>query len=673
MIKKTLKINGVERILILDKDETLAQVLRNHLLLTGCKIGCGEGHCGACNVIMNGKVTRSCIYKMSRVPDNAEITTIEGVGTISDMHPIQVAWMAYGCAQCGFCSPGFIISAKVLLDNNPSPTREEVRDWFNKQRNLCRCTGYKPLIDATMAAAAVMRGEMTKEDLVFKQTGDSIVGTNYIRPSAAQKVTGTWDFGADDALKMPEGTLRPALTQAKVSHANILSIDTTEAESMPGVVRVITAKDIKAAGGTNKINGLVMLPKHNKTDGFERPVLCDEKIFQFGDAIAIVAADTEEHARAAADAVKVEIEELPAYMNAMDAIAPDAAEIHPGTPNAFFETNCIKGPDFDWDSPNVLPLFDMTARYGLPYFQNFINSELKPNMIRSMCCRLQLDLRELLKRGNGLFGSAEQTGSLGVVTINCARLGYLFKGSEEALFARLDHLLELARDSLEIKRKTIQKHIDQGLFPYTKRYLGTLRNHFSTIGVNGLNEMIRNFTDDAEDITTEKGHDLAVRLLDHVRARMVEFQTETGHMYNLEATPAEGTTYRFAKEDKKRFPDILEAGTPQHPYYTNSSQLPVGYTDDPFEALEMQEDLQRKYTGGTVLHLYMNEAISSAEACRDLVRRTLTRFRLPYITVTPTFSICPKHGYLSGRHDFCPKCDAELLAAKKARELQKAA
>ena len=350
MIKKTLKINGVERILILDKDETLAQVLREHLLLTGCKIGCGEGHCGACNVIMNGKVTRSCIYKMSRVPDNAEITTIEGVGTISDMHPIQVAWMAYGCAQCGFCSPGFIISAKVLLDNNPSPTREEVRDWFNKQRNLCRCTGYKPLIDATMAAAAVMRGEMTKEDLVFKQTGDSIVGTNYIRPSAAQKVTGTWDFGADDALKMPEGTLRLALTQAKVSHANILSIDTTEAESMPGVVRVITAKDIKAAGGTNKINGLVMLPKHNKTDGFERPVLCDEKIFQFGDAIAIVAADTEEHARAAADAVKVEIEELPAYMNAMDAIAPDAAEIHPGTPNAFFETNCIKGPDFDWDS-----------------------------------------------------------------------------------------------------------------------------------------------------------------------------------------------------------------------------------------------------------------------------------------------------------------------------------
>ena len=329
-------------------------------------------------------------------------------------------------------------------------------------------------------------------------------------------------------------------------------------------------------------------------------------------------------------------------------------------------------PDFPWESENANRLFAMTAKYGLPYFQNFVNSDLQPNMVRSMCCRLQLDLRELLKRGNGLFGSAEQTGSLGVVTINCARLGYLFKGSEEALYARLDHLLELARDSLEIKRKTIQKHIDQGLFPYTKRYLGTLRNHFSTIGVNGINEMIRNFTDDAEDITTEKGHAMAVKLLDHVRERMVEFQTDTGHMYNLEATPAEGTTYRFAKEDKKRFPDILQAGTPQHPYYTNSSQLPVGYTDDPFEALEMQEDLQRKYTGGTVLHLYMNEAISSAEACRDLVRRTLTRFRLPYITVTPTFSICPKHGYLSGRHDFCPKCDAELIAAKKARMAEQA-
>lgn len=322
-------------------------------------------------------------------------------------------------------------------------------------------------------------------------------------------------------------------------------------------------------------------------------------------------------------------------------------------------------PDFDWDSPNARLLFSMTARYGLPYFQNFINSELKPNMIRSMCCRLQLDLRELLKRGNGLFGSAEQTGSLGVVTINCARLGYVFAQDEEGLFNRLSYLLDLARNSLEIKRKVIQRHMDQGLFPYTRRYLGTLRNHFSTIGVNGINEMIRNFTQDQEDITTEAGHAFAAKVLDFIRDKMVMFQEETGHMYNLEATPAEGTTYRFAKEDKKRFPKILQAGTPDHPYYTNSSQLPVSYTDDPFEALEMQEDLQKKYTGGTVLHLYMNEAISSPELCRDIVRRALTRFRLPYITITPTFSVCPKHGYIPGNHEFCPKCDAELIAKKK--------
>lgn len=322
--------------------------------------------------------------------------------------------------------------------------------------------------------------------------------------------------------------------------------------------------------------------------------------------------------------------------------------------------------DFAWDSPNAELLFEMTARYGLPYFQNFINSELKPNMIRSMCCRLQLDLRELLKRGNGLFGSAEQTGSLGVVTINCARLGYLHRGDETALLAALDRLLELGRDSLEIKRKVIQRHMDNGLFPYTKRYLGTLRNHFSTLGVNGVNEMIRNFDPDGRhDITTPWGRAFALRLLDHVRARMIEFQEQTGHMYNLEATPAEGTTYRFAKEDRKRYPDIRQAGTEQMPYYTNSSQLPVGYTDDPFEALEQQDELQRKYTGGTVLHLYMTEALSSADACRTLVRRALGRFGLPYITVTPTFSICPKHGYLNGSHKFCPKCDADLLARKQ--------
>lgn len=322
--------------------------------------------------------------------------------------------------------------------------------------------------------------------------------------------------------------------------------------------------------------------------------------------------------------------------------------------------------DFDWHSENAERLFEMTARYGLPYFQNFINSELKPNMIRSMCCRLQLDLRELLKRGNGLFGSAEQTGSLGVVTINCARLGFLWRGDEPALLRELDRLLELGKTSLEIKRATIEELIQQGLFPYTKRYLGTLRNHFSTLGVNGINEMIRNFSGNAWDITTPDGHALAIRLLDHVRARMVQFQEETGHMYNLEATPAEGTTYRFAREDRKRYPAILQAGTPDNPYYTNSSQLPVGHTDDPFEALELQDALQRKYTGGTVLHLYMTEALSDANACRELVKRALSRFSLPYITVTPTFSICPRHGYLAGKHEFCPTCDAELLARKQA-------
>ena len=319
-------------------------------------------------------------------------------------------------------------------------------------------------------------------------------------------------------------------------------------------------------------------------------------------------------------------------------------------------------PDFDWDHPNTERLFEMTARYGLPYFQNFLNSDLEPHMVRSMCCRLQLDLRELLKRGNGLFGSAEQTGSVGVVTVNCARLGHTCRGDEAALMARLDLLLGLGRDVLETKRKVVQRYIDQGLYPYTRRYLGTLRNHFSTLGVNGINEMIRNFSGDAEDVTTPAGHALAVRLLDRVRARMTEFQEETGHLYNLEATPAEGTTYRFAREDRKRYPGILQAGTEAQPYYTNSSQLPVGHTDDPFEALALQESLQGKYTGGTVLHLYMNEAVSSASACKELVRRALSNFRLPYITVTPTFSICPNHGYLAGHHEFCPKCDAELLA-----------
>jgi anaerobic ribonucleoside-triphosphate reductase len=337
--------------------------------------------------------------------------------------------------------------------------------------------------------------------------------------------------------------------------------------------------------------------------------------------------------------------------------------------------------DFDWDGANVEALFEMTAKYGLPYFQNFISSDLEPHMVRSMCCRLQLDLRELLKRGNGLFGSAEQTGSVGVVTINMARLGYRYGAQSVAsrgepglasadalgtadlpsLYRELDRLLDIARDSLEVKRTVIQEAIDNGLFPYTQRYLRTLRNHFSTIGVNGINEMIRNLSADELDITDPQGEKLALEVLDHVRARMVEFQEETGHLYNLEATPAEGTTYRFAKEDRRRFPGTLQAGTDTNPYYTNSSQLPVGFTTDPFEAVARQSELQSKYTGGTVLHLYMGERISSADACRTLVRRVLETSRLPYITITPTFSICPSHGYLEGEQPTCPLCAATGL------------
>ena len=329
--------------------------------------------------------------------------------------------------------------------------------------------------------------------------------------------------------------------------------------------------------------------------------------------------------------------------------------------------------DFDWDHPNCDALFEMTARYGLPYFQNFLNSDLQPHMVRSMCCRLQLDLRELLKRGNGLFGSAEQTGSVGVVTLNGASLGYLYAGDEAALLARTDELLDLARDSLEIKRKVIQGYIDGGLYPYTKRYLGTLRNHFSTIGVNGVNEMIRNFSGGTEDITTPWGEAFALRWLQHIRARMTEFQEGTGHLFNLEATPAEGTTYRFAKEDRRRYPGILQAGSERQPYYTNSTQLPVGFTSDPFEALARQEPLQRLYTGGTVLHLYLGERLPDAQACRSLVRRALENFRLPYITVTPTFSICPVHGYLSGEHHFCPQCDELALQRKRSAQAEAAA
>lgn len=341
MEKKTLFINGVAQTVIVDPETSLANVIRKQQGLTGTKVGCGKGECGTCSVILNGKVVRSCITKMKRVADESTIITIEGVGTKENLHPLQLAWMVNGAAQCGFCTPGFIVSAKALLEENLSPTREEVRAWFQKNRNVCRCTGYKPLVDAVMDAAKLMRGEVTKEDLWFQlKEGASLMGTDAVRPSALAKVTGTWDFGADLGLKLPANTLHIKLVQAQVSHANIISVDTSEAEKMEGVFKVITAKDVP---GTNRINGLAF--PQNLGDGLERPILNDKKIFQFGDAIAMVLADTPEQAEAAAKKVVVEIEELLPYMSAPAAMAEDAIEIHPGTPNIYFTTNVVKGEE----------------------------------------------------------------------------------------------------------------------------------------------------------------------------------------------------------------------------------------------------------------------------------------------------------------------------------------
>lgn len=467
--------------------------------------------------------------------------------------------------------------------------------------------------------------------------------------------------------------------------------------------------------------------------------------------------------------------------------------------------------DFNWEHPNTDLIFEMTAKYGIPYFQNFINSDLEPHMVRSMCplrgdtlipvkeanednepieinireaysisslgsvlkvftgfaweealfikvpmtkmykftfennkevvmgenhlqpcinldgdeetlkakditvgckvpfisneeydyspitsieevtptneddalycvslddgkhlfalsngmithnCRLQLDLTELLKRGNGLFGSAEQTGSTAVVTLNMARLGYLTKGNQDKLYKELDKLLDLSKDILMTRLKVIEENLEQGLYPYTKRYLGGFHNHFLTFGVNGMNEMIRNFSNDTDDITSDTGHKFASDILDHINLKMVQYQEETGKLFNLEATPSESACYRFARVDKEQFNDIIHAGSESNPYYTNSSQLPVDFTDDPFEALDLQQDLQSKYTGGTVLHLYMNTRIANAKLCKELVKRSLTNYRLPYVTITPSFSICPIHGYVEGQKEYCPKCDAELL------------
>jgi anaerobic ribonucleoside-triphosphate reductase len=306
--------------------------------------------------------------------------------------------------------------------------------------------------------------------------------------------------------------------------------------------------------------------------------------------------------------------------------------------------------DFNWNSDNANLLFKVTAKYGIPYFQNFINSELNPSDVRSMCCRLQMDMRELRSRGGGLFGAVEMTGSLGVVTINLPRIGYLSKTKNE-FFKRLENLMDLAKESLEIKRKVIQHNLDTGLLPYTKRYLGHLNNHFSTIGLLGMNEALKNFMN--IDITSPEGIAFAQEVLLFMREKLKDFQEETGHIYNLEATPGEGTSYRFAKHDKELYPSIISAGS-DIPYYTNSTQLPVSHTQDIFEALELQDGLQTLYTGGTVLHGFMGEMISDVETCKELVKKIAYNFRLPYFTITPTFSICPDHGYIPGRHETCP-------------------
>jgi ribonucleoside-triphosphate reductase len=321
--------------------------------------------------------------------------------------------------------------------------------------------------------------------------------------------------------------------------------------------------------------------------------------------------------------------------------------------------------DFDWESDNTRLLFEMTARYGTPYFQNFINSDLDPGDVRSMCCRLQLDKRELRKRGGGLFGSDELTGSVGVVTINLPRIGYLAK-NEEDFYRRLERLMILARESLLIKRKVVTKLLDSGLFPYTRRYLKTMDNHFNTIGLVGMNEALRNFLGNSVTIAAPEGRAFALKVLNFMREKLADFQEETGELFNLEATPAESTSYRLAKHDRERYPDIIVAGNGE-PYYTNSSQLPVMETEDIFDALDQQEVLQAAYTGGTVFHAFLGESIEDWRTCRELVKTIATNYRVPYYTISPTFSVCPVHGYLRGEHFHCPKCREEKENVLKSR------
>jgi len=318
--------------------------------------------------------------------------------------------------------------------------------------------------------------------------------------------------------------------------------------------------------------------------------------------------------------------------------------------------------DFPWDDPAFDGIFEASAKYGTNYFANYINSEMKPEDVRSMCCRLRLNLTELYNRGGGgLFGSGSKTGSIGVVTINLPRIGYLSKTKKE-FFERLAKVMDLAKESLEIKRKVLENYIEKGLYPYSRYYLQDIKqmrgkywaNHFSTIGLVGMNECLLNFM--GENIASKRGRKFTLEVLDFMRERLVKYQKETGNIYNLEATPAESTAYRLALKDKERYPDIITAGTKTVPYYTNSTQLPVNYTDDVFEALKLQDEIQCKYTGGTVLHVFLGERMQSGEGVKRLVKKIFENFKLPYITITPTFSICPVHGYIPGEHFFCPKC-----------------
>jgi ribonucleoside-triphosphate reductase len=336
-------------------------------------------------------------------------------------------------------------------------------------------------------------------------------------------------------------------------------------------------------------------------------------------------------------------------------------------------------PNFDWDNPVLNPVWEMTAKYGIPYFSNFVNSDMDPEDARSMCCRLRLDNRVLRKRGGGLFGANPMTGSIGVVTLNMPRIGYLADDKEDYM-NRVYELMDLAKDSLEIKRKVLENLTEQGLYPYSKFYLRNIKkrfdeywkNHFNTIGINGMNESLVNFM--GEDITDQEAQEFTLEVMEKMKARMREYQEETGNLYNLEATPAESTSYRLARLDKERFGnDIIAANEKRvrkqdaEPYYTNSTHLPVGYTDDIFDALDIQDDFQAEFTGGTVFHGFLGERLNGIESTKKLVRRIAANYKLPYYTITPTFSICPVHGYLPGEHKYCPKCEAEERAKTSAR------